>query len=188
MARFVLRSLHRHAQFTASSTSSFRRPEVALSPCSLLHHRRHRSSKASKPQLIQIDLGSSSSSSMNEGEYEMALKRFDELIRRILVKKATPDWLPLRPGSSFWVPPRPSSPGSVVDLVEKLTSDLSDEQCLSIASLRGWPSSNFFIQEIESAHHGDADLEVHGPEETGLRIQIQVLTGPENVAQSEDEE
>ncbi|KAE9608088.1 hypothetical protein Lalb_Chr08g0231811 [Lupinus albus] len=32
----------------------------------------------------------------------MFLKLFDQLIQRILVKKATPDWLPFVPGSSFW--------------------------------------------------------------------------------------
>ncbi|XP_028774150.1 uncharacterized protein LOC114731189 [Neltuma alba] len=190
MARFLCRTLLRHGRTAAAASFSSVDPKV-IRPCFSLQHHRHRSSKASKPQLIQIELGSSSSSStsssLNDGDYELALKRFDELIQRILVKKATPDWLPFVPGSSFWVPPRASSPGNVVDLVEKLTNDLSDEEYMSITSLRGWPCSNFFIKENESAHM-DADVELSGPEEMGVRVQVKVLTVPGNVALSEDEE
>jgi len=80
----------------------------------------------------------------------MTLKLFDDLIHRILVKKATPDWLPFVPGSSFWVPPRPT-PSNVVHLVHKLTDDerqspFENDESLSISSLRGWPSSNYFIK------------------------------------------
>ncbi|KAK7329746.1 hypothetical protein VNO77_23923 [Canavalia gladiata] len=35
-------------------------------------------------------------------------KLLEEHVHRITVKKATPDWLPFLPGSSFWVPPPPS--------------------------------------------------------------------------------
>lgn len=111
---------------------------------------RHRSSRAAtNPHLIEIDTSSSSLSS-SEGEHEMTLKLFDDLIHRILVKKATPDWLPFVPGSSFWVPPRPT-PSNVFTLVHKLTNDgqqvpASNDESLSISSLRGWPSSNYFIK------------------------------------------
>ncbi|KAK4257731.1 hypothetical protein QN277_007284 [Acacia crassicarpa] len=190
MARFLCRTLLRHGRATAASSSSVELKVIR--PCFSLQHHRYRSSKASKPELIQIELGSSSasstSSSLNDGEYELALRRFDELIQRILVKKATPDWLPFVPGSSFWVPPRASSPGYVVDLVQKLTNDLSDEEYMSITSLRGWPCSNFFIKEENESAHVDADVELNGPEEMGVRVKVKVLSVPENVALSEDEE
>jgi hypothetical protein len=113
---------------------------------------RHRSSRAAtKGQLFEIDTSSTNSLSM-EGEHEMTLKLFDELIHRILVKKSTPDWLPFVPGSSFWVPPRPTH-SNVVHLVHKITGaenrlPFSNDESLSLSSVRGWPSSNYFIKGI----------------------------------------
>ena len=61
--------------------------------------------------------------------------------------------------------------------------------CLgAILSEDGLHAYIFVSSEIESARHGEADLEVHGPEEMGLRVQVKVLNVPENKAQSEDEE
>ncbi|XP_061361971.1 uncharacterized protein LOC133305746 [Gastrolobium bilobum] len=141
---------------------------------------RHRSSQPTKPKLVHVDL---------DGEYEVTLKLFDDLIQRILVKKATPDWLPFVPGSSFWVPPR-ASPSNVVDLVHKLTvsDQLSDEESLSVATLRGWPSSNFFIKGNESAQGGDSGLEINIPEGMEGTVKVKVLTFSDNLAHSEDEE
>lgn len=143
---------------------------------------RHRSSRATKAQaqaqLMEVD-----------AEYEVTLKLFDDLIQRILVKKATPDWLPFVPGSSFWVPPRPS-PSNVVHLVHKLANadqPLSHEESLSLSTFRGWPSSNFFIKGNASPHGGDA-MEVNIPEGMEGTVKVKVLTFSENVAHSEDEE
>ena len=72
------------------------------------------------------------------------LKKLDNIVQRILVQKATPDWLPFVPGSSFWVPPR-RSPIAVNDFVGRLADRLSDEESLSVATDRGWPCSRFFI-------------------------------------------
>ncbi|KAK9699438.1 hypothetical protein RND81_08G173400 [Saponaria officinalis] len=38
-----------------------------------------------------------------EGE---ALRRLEEAVHRLIVKKAQPDWIPLVPGGSYWVPPK----------------------------------------------------------------------------------
>lgn len=101
---------------------------------------RHRSSKAAAAggHVVEVDMA----------EYDVALKHFDDLIQRILVKKNTPDWLPFVPGSSFWVPPRPSH-SNVADLVHKLTYEdhrRHPHDCSPLLStLRGWPSVNFFI-------------------------------------------
>ena len=98
---------------------------------------RRRSSKAAAA-MGEVDMA----------EYDVALKHFDDLIQRILVKKNTPDWLPFVPGSSFWVPPRPSH-SNVADLVHKLTYEdhrRHPHDCSPLLStLRGWPSVNFFI-------------------------------------------
>ncbi|RDY09868.1 hypothetical protein CR513_05696 [Mucuna pruriens] len=138
---------------------------------------RQRSSKA-QPQVMELDTA----------EYDVALKHFDDLIHRILVKKATPDWLPFVPGSSFWVPPRPS-PSNVVDLVHKLThEDNRPHDSPLLSTLRGWPSSNFFINENESIDGEDTDMEVHSPDGMEGTVKLKVLTFSENVAPSEDEE
>ncbi|XP_020221884.1 uncharacterized protein LOC109804465 [Cajanus cajan] len=138
---------------------------------------RRRSSKA-QPQVAEVDMA----------EYDVALKHFDDLIQRILVKKATPDWLPFVPGSSFWVPPRPS-PANVVDLVHKLTNeDHRPHDSPLLSTLRGWPSSNFFINENESTDGENTDMEIKSPDGMEGTVKVKVLTFSENVAQSEDEE
>ncbi|KAL6523691.1 hypothetical protein OROGR_017295 [Orobanche gracilis] len=154
-------------------------PNATVSPSSITLSLRHRSSKPQQSQLMELDLSSSSSS----GEYDVTLKLFDELIQWILVKKATPDWLPFVPGSSFWVPPR-SAPSNVVHLLH----NLSHEESLSLATLQGWPSSKFFIQELESARSGDTGMELNIPEGVEGTVKGKVLIIPGNVAHSEDEE
>ncbi|CAK8531888.1 unnamed protein product [Lathyrus sativus] len=150
---------------------------------------RYRSSRAAtKPQLLEIDTSSTSLSS--EGEHEMTLKLFDDLIHRILVKKATPDWLPFVPGSSFWVPPRPT-PSNVVHLVHKLTDGekqqpFMNDESLSLSSLRGWPSSNYFIKG--NVHGGDSGVELNIPEGMEGPVKVKVMTLPEHLAHSEDED
>ncbi|QCE13470.1 hypothetical protein DEO72_LG11g463 [Vigna unguiculata] len=139
---------------------------------------RRRSSKAGASQVVEVDMA----------EYDVALKHFDDLIHRILVKKATPDWLPFVPGSSFWVPPRPS-PTNVVDLVHKLTrEDDRPHDSPLLSTLRGWPSSNFFINENESSDDDDTEMEVSSTDGRERTVKVKVLTFSENVAHSEDED
>ncbi|KAG4990646.1 hypothetical protein AAZX31_09G057300 [Glycine max] len=143
---------------------------------------RHRSSKAAAAggHVVEVDMA----------EYDVALKHFDDLIQRILVKKNTPDWLPFVPGSSFWVPPR-LSPSNVADLVHKLSYEdhRHPHDCSPLLStLRGWPSDNFFIDENESTDGEDTDIEINGPDGTNGTVKVKVLTFSENVAHSEDEE
>ncbi|KAK9757104.1 hypothetical protein RND81_01G139900 [Saponaria officinalis] len=83
-----------------------------------------------------------------EGE---ALRRLEEAVHRLIVKKAQPDWIPLVPGGSYWVPPKTTSRG-FAQVVANLVKDSSSgggnsrvgDQLLN--SNRGWPSSaQFFI-------------------------------------------
>lgn len=108
-----------------------------------LHHR-HRSSK---PQLIEINLSSPSLQSDggngSEDEEGFFIKKLEEILHRVMLQKSTPDWLPFRPGSSFWVPPILS----VNDLIHKFAGyNLSDEETLSLTTCRGWPSASYFIK------------------------------------------
>lgn len=74
----------------------------------------------------------------------LRILKLDDAIDRIHVKKATPDWLPFVPGSSFWVPPRGRFSG-LADLVGKLAYVLSEDEAMSLTTVRGWPSSSYFV-------------------------------------------
>lgn len=76
------------------------------------------------------------------------LRKLEDAIHRIIVRRAAPDWLPFLPGSSYWVPPPRSTSGSlgIAQLVEKLADPLSDEESLSMTTIRGWPSSDYFVK------------------------------------------
>ncbi|KAL1335428.1 hypothetical protein HN51_064322 [Arachis hypogaea] len=185
MARFIGRTLLRQATGAHSLKDGSSAPRVAVT------HQRHRSSQATK-------LKPQSSKKEKEGEeYDVALKLLDDHIHRILVKKATPDWLPFLPGSSFWVPPAPSA-SNVATFVHNFTNHLTNQhlqqkqlqkQPLSVSTIRGWPSSqHFFIQENASPHGGDTGLELNSPETMDMSVQVKVLTFPENITLSEDEE
>ena len=80
------------------------------------------------------------------GEVEvMGVRKLEDVIHSIIVRRSAPDWLPFIPGSSYWVPAR-RRPSGVVELVGKLTNLLSDEENMSFSSERGWPSSAYFIE------------------------------------------
>lgn len=128
---------------------------MCMSPRMLTATHRHGSNQSGKqqPQLIEVDLDSSSSSS--DGEV-LGIKKLEDVIHNIIVKRSAPDWLPFIPGSSYWVPPprtrrRRQSGGGVVDILGKLTNNnpspppgLSDEESLSLSTIHGWPSSSFY--------------------------------------------
>ncbi|OIS97021.1 PREDICTED: uncharacterized protein LOC109234353 [Nicotiana attenuata] len=56
------------------------------------------------PQLIEIDLDSSSIGS------EGGIRKLEEVIHSVIVRRSAPDWLPFLPGYSYWVPPLPNQP------------------------------------------------------------------------------
>ncbi|XP_050373604.1 uncharacterized protein LOC126791229 [Argentina anserina] len=131
-------------------------------------------------QLFELEINSStsstssSSSSSEGGSEDLMLKKLDDIVQRILVQKATPDWLPFVPGSSFWVPPR-RSPIAVSDFVGRLADRLSDEESLSVATDRGWPCSGFFINGSESLGTTMVGGEAEG--ELGeVEVNVEVLT------------
>ncbi|CAK9182373.1 unnamed protein product [Ilex paraguariensis] len=132
---------------------SLTRKNTTLSlPCLTHHHHhhnhRHRSNKA---QLIEIDLDTSNSESTSEStEIDVhSVRKLEEVIQNIVVRRSAPDWLPFIPGSSYWVPPRHlRHPYNVVEVIGKVSAapqPISEDETLSLTSDRGWPSSAYFI-------------------------------------------
>ncbi|KDP25055.1 hypothetical protein JCGZ_22590 [Jatropha curcas] len=119
-----------------------------------------------------VDLSDDSSSSTDP-----LLRKLEDAIHRIIVRRAAPDWLPFLPGSSYWVPPPRSTAGSlgIAQLVEKLANPLTDEESLSTTTVRGWPSSDYFVK---GAPPSSIDLKQAEAEKTNSN----------NVSKSEDEE
>ncbi|XP_073155908.1 uncharacterized protein [Henckelia pumila] len=151
-------------------------PRSALRPPTpLINHHRHRSNKTHHVQLIELDLEASSSSQPDASEaaaevITLGIKKLEDAIHSIMVRRAAPDWLPFLPGYSYWVPPRATamrghSAGSVIEALGNIspsgeTKDLrgsvydmlSEDEQLSFSSAKGWPSSEFFIEGTSPVH------------------------------------
>ncbi|KAL6292537.1 hypothetical protein ACE6H2_000679 [Prunus campanulata] len=180
MARLLTQTLQlRH--------SLLHRPRVLPS---LTQAHRARSTRSGKGQLIEIDLdpstSSSSSSSPASDSEKLMLKKLDDIVQTILVQRATPDWLPFVPGSSFWVPPR-LAPLKVTDLVGKLADQLTDEESLAIATDRGWPCSQFFVHGSGSTETREVDMEAEGSAEVEVEVEVKVLTESQKPSCCEDD-
>ncbi|GAV61338.1 hypothetical protein CFOL_v3_04865, partial [Cephalotus follicularis] len=94
------------------------------------------------------------------------LRKLEDAIHRIIVRRSAPDWLPFLPGSSYWVPPPRSHAYGLAQLVEKFSSPLTKEQSMSITTDTGWPSSDYFIKgepphqvEVETSSYNDSQDE-----------------------------
>lgn len=122
----MLRYLVRHSPLPRYSAVNHR-PQLPFSFC------RHYSSKS---ELIEMDLDFSSPS---------GLKKMEEMIQKLIVHKAAPYWLPFIPGASFWVPPAHRGSKKVVDLIEKLSNRLTEEEAFSLTTDRGWPCLSSFL-------------------------------------------
>ncbi|XP_056167118.1 cell wall integrity and stress response component 1-like [Syzygium oleosum] len=153
----------------ASSSSS-------SSSSRLLAHRPHSSSSSSS---------SSSPADVGGDPSDPLLRKLEDVIHHLIVRRSEPDWLPFRPGSSYWVPPRSKSRG-IAQLIGKLASShsshshphpladpfLSSSSAASAAGPHGWPSSSFFIHgALPSAYPEEAaqtsDTESQSEDEEG---------------------
>ncbi|XWS16615.1 hypothetical protein CRYUN_Cryun34aG0105200 [Craigia yunnanensis] len=85
------------------------------------------------------------------------LRKLEDAIHQIIVRRSAPDWLPFLPGSSYWVPPSTAQSVGLAQLVEKLANPLTPEESMSATTVRGWPSSNYFI-EGGSPHPVEVDM------------------------------
>ncbi|KAK8496269.1 hypothetical protein V6N13_130334 [Hibiscus sabdariffa] len=74
------------------------------------------------------------------------LRKLEDAIHRIIVRRSAPDWLPFLPGSSYWVPPSTARSYGLAQIVEKLANPLTPDESISTTTVRGWPSSEYFIK------------------------------------------
>lgn len=129
-------------------------------------------SLATKVEVIEIDLseedpGSSPGSPTSPSIEVVGIRRLEEAIHGVMVRRATPDWLPFVPGGSFWVPPM-RRPHGVAELVGRIAAaggaegvvgavdgavevvevgvPMTEEEVLSFSTARGWPSASYFVQ------------------------------------------
>lgn len=122
---------------------------TSSSTYSAVHHRLSLKQSSSRllslrTQSNQPDLSDESSSSTNDP----LLSKLEDAIHSIIVRRSAPDWLPFLPGYSYWVPPPSSQSYGVAQLVEKLANPgpLNPKQSVTVNSLQGWPSSDYFIK------------------------------------------
>ncbi|PON74153.1 hypothetical protein PanWU01x14_053630 [Parasponia andersonii] len=140
--------------------------------------RRARSTFSGHGGIIELDLSSSPSSSDGESEALM-IKRLDDVVQRIIVQRATPDWLPFLPGSSFWVPPRRNSL-KFTDLVDKLHDQLGDEESLSLPSDRGWPCTEFLVERKGSVSGHTSEINAEGSSDE-VEMEVEVVGDSEDL-------
>ncbi|KAI3982253.1 hypothetical protein MKX01_026226 [Papaver californicum] len=96
---------------------------------------RNRSSKSEGGggSLIKVNLETN-------GENEiLGMKRLEDAIYGIVVRRSSPDWLPFSLGSSYW---------GFAELIGKLSNPLYEDETLSLTNARGWPSTSFFIDDM----------------------------------------
>ncbi|XP_051201230.1 uncharacterized protein [Lolium perenne] len=144
---------------------------------------------ATKVEFIEIDLADEDASvpgaAAGDGSpsVEVAgIRRLEEAIHGVMVRRSTPEWLPFVPGGSFWVPPM-RRPHGVAELVGRIAASgvgeagqvayqaeayvpMTEEEELSLSTARGWPSSAYFVEgkslrskkrSIKDAAHTDDD-------------------------------
>ena len=128
---------------------------------------------ATKVEVIEIDLTEDDAAAPGGSPAAapsvevVGIRRLEEAIHGVMVRRATPDWLPFVPGGSFWVPPlrRPQgvaelvgriaaaggaeglvgAAGGAVEVVE-LDAPMTEEEALSFSTARGWPSASYFVE------------------------------------------
>ncbi|XP_037436556.1 uncharacterized protein LOC125531583 [Triticum urartu] len=110
---------------------------------------------STKVELIEIDLAEEDPSSVEV----VGIRRMEEAIHGVMVRRATPEWLPFVPGGSFWVPPV-RRPRGVAELVGRIAASgvgevsyeaepyvpMTEEEVLSLSTARGWPSAAYFVE------------------------------------------
>ncbi|XP_076907687.1 uncharacterized protein LOC143564231 [Bidens hawaiensis] len=106
------------------------------------------SSRSGKYELTEIDLDSDADVEV------LGIRKLEDAIHNIIVRKSAPDWLPFVPGSSYWVPPRGHRPEShdLFAALKRFTNPLTEDESMAVTSSRGWPSSAYFIEDTSPVH------------------------------------
>ncbi|CAL9125860.1 hypothetical protein MUK42_02206 [Musa troglodytarum] len=131
----------------------------SLPPATRLLGLRRRSGGPWRVHVVENDLdaeGSSTGSGTGEAD-ALRKRRVDDAIHNMVVRRYAPDWLPFVPGASYWVP-RQKRPYGVAELIAGLVdsrladpeikNSLSEEEEMSFATERGWPSSAYFLEDL----------------------------------------
>ncbi|BAF15716.1 uncharacterized protein [Oryza sativa Japonica Group] len=143
-----------------SRTLALARADSAAVPS---YGRLHVRGVSSKVEFIEIDLSSedapssSSSSGVEGGGFgprEMGMRRLEDAIHGVLVRRAAPEWLPFVPGGSYWVPEMRR--GVAADLVGTAVRSaigaawnaeaMTEEEMMCLTTMRGWPSEAYFVE------------------------------------------
>lgn len=119
---------------------------------------------SAKVELIEIDLSEESASSSGAAEEPMGMRRLNDAIHGVIVRRAAPEWLPFVPGGSYWVPQmrRPLGVSDLVGTVAYSASGAVDTSAMARAAVdratltkdeamcfttpRGWPSEAYFVE------------------------------------------
>ncbi|KAI4329458.1 hypothetical protein L6164_021719 [Bauhinia variegata] len=115
---------------------------------------RNVSTKSVSPSSRLLSLRNQSNQSSSElNDLDSTASKADPLIRKledaihcIIVRRSAPGWLPFLPGASYWVPPPRSASNGLAQLLDKLANPITEEESMSVTTVRGWPSSAYFIQ------------------------------------------
>lgn len=98
---------------------------------------------------------SSSSSSISPESEALVVRIIEDAVHRIIVNRSAPEWLPLVPGASYWVPPKRRNYG-VAQLLRRLSnSPLDPDQLMSLTTSRAWPSSAYYLPNTQVTNGGD---------------------------------
>ena len=125
---------------------------------------------ATKVEFIEIDLADEDASAPGAAAGDdgspsvevVGIRRLEEAIHGVMVRRSTPEWLPFVPGGSFWVPPM-RRPHGVAELVGRIAASgvsdagevayqaeayvpMTEEEELSLSTARGWPSAAYFVE------------------------------------------
>lgn len=96
--------------------------------------------------LVEVDLSTAGNEKSGSDVETFIRQQLEEAMQLMLILRATPDWLPFRPGFSFWVPPLSDRSLSKLREFAGMASDsMIMEAKLSFFIGRGWPSSSYFI-------------------------------------------
>ncbi|KAG9445041.1 hypothetical protein H6P81_016381 [Aristolochia fimbriata] len=97
--------LSRSQTLVRDSYSCLSRKSPSFPPLYRLSSQRNRSSKQpEKRQLIEVEID-------GDSEVEvMGLRRLEDAIHNVIIRRLTPECLPFLPGASYWIPPKKLPP------------------------------------------------------------------------------
>ncbi|KMZ69958.1 hypothetical protein ZOSMA_202G00450 [Zostera marina] len=134
--------------FLSQNLTSKSNPLIRLS-CRLTSIR-SRSGIPRNSRLVEIEIGEVEVEDA-EADFIGNIKKIDDVIHGIVVRGSAPCWLPFRPGSSYWVPPkRKGQTRGLERLIGRLSNPMNQEEMMSLTTIRGWPSSSFFVGDKDS--------------------------------------